>query len=184
MQKGRKMNNERKVEIVTTTEGKPIVVIWDIVFKNRQCIDWDEVEAYLYRFAEEQCIIDQYSEKVYIGSEFPKEYAGSEYTRHLKGTLAKAKANAAQGIPELIKIAKNRKYDPNHKKKHSIRAKYGWYRYDSRFAIPVYDTDGEIERFNVFRVRMIVNHAAYGKKYLYDMINIKKEKETGNPLKN
>ena len=62
--------------------------------------------------------------------------------------------------------------------------KYGWYRYDSRFAIPVYDTDGEIERFNVFRVRMIVNHAANGKKYLYDMINIKKEKETGNPLKN
>ena len=48
----------------------------------------------------------------------------------------------------------------------------------------MYDTDGEIERFNVFRVRMIVNHAANGKKYLYDMINIKKEKETGNPLKN
>ncbi len=32
----------------------------------------------------------------------PKEYTGSKYTNSIKGTNAKAKANAATGIPELI----------------------------------------------------------------------------------
>lgn len=31
---------------------------------------------------------------VYIGINFPDEYKGSKYTRHLKGASAKAKANA------------------------------------------------------------------------------------------
>ena len=28
-------------------------------------------------------------------------------------------------------------------------AKYGWYRYDVRFAIPVYSDAGELERYNI-----------------------------------
>ena len=55
----------------------------------------------------------------------------------------------------------------------------GWYRYESRFALPVYGEDGEIERYNVFRVYMIIRHDLDGKKYLYDVINVKKE--TSNP---
>ena len=42
---------------------------------------------------------------VYIGNDFPDEYAGSNDTARLQGTLAKAKANATQGLPELIQIA-------------------------------------------------------------------------------
>lgn len=33
------------------------------------------------------------------------KYANSNYTHCLKGASAKAKANAAQGIPEMIEIA-------------------------------------------------------------------------------
>ena len=51
----------------------------------------------------------------------------------------------------------------------------GWYKYTSRFALPVYDGDGEVERYNVFQVIMIVRHAENGKMYLYDIMNIKKE---------
>lgn len=40
----------------------------------------------------------------------PDEYAHSEYTRVLKGANAKAKANAAQGIPELIEIATEKRH--------------------------------------------------------------------------
>ena len=40
--------------------------------------------------------------------------------------------------------------------------------------------NGEIERYNVFHVYLIVRHDADGKKYLYDIIKIKKE--TSNPL--
>lgn len=47
-------------------------------------------------------------------------------------------------------------------------AKYGWYRYDVRFALPVYDDkSGEICRHNIFFARMLVRHDADGRKYLY-----------------
>jgi hypothetical protein len=99
----------------------------------------------------------------------------------LKGAAAKAKANAAQGIPELIQIAINQQYSENTKKKHESDAKYGWYRYDVRFALPVYDDKmGQIIRYNIFSARMLVRHAEDGKKYLYDLLTIKKE--TSSPL--
>ena len=57
----------------------------------------------------------------------------------------------------------------------------GWYRYDVRFALPVYDDRaGEICRYNIFFARMLVRHDADGKKYLYDFLAIKKE--TSSPL--
>lgn len=87
----------------------------------------------------------------------------------------KAKANAAQGIPELLEIATNKEFGENRKQKHNKDAKYGWYTYDSRFAIPIFSEDREIERYNVFHVALLVRHAQNGKRYLYDIIKIKKE---------
>ena len=37
-----------------------------------------------------------------------------------------------------------------------------------------------LERFNIFRIEMLIRHAADGSLYLYDMVNIKKE--TSTPL--
>ena len=91
---------------------------------------------------------------------------------------AKAKANATQGIPEMIEIAMNKAHKENFKEKHKRDAKYGWYRYDSRFALPVFDEEGEIIYYNVFKVIMVVRHAEDGKMYLYDIMNIKKETGT------
>ena len=59
-------------------------------------------------------------------------------------------------------------------------AKYGWYRYASRFALPVYNETGEIERYNVFHASLIVRHSEDKKLYLYDILDIKKE--TSNPI--
>ncbi len=81
------------------------------------------------------------NEIIYIGSELPSEYAGSVYTKKLKGA----------------------------------DAKNGWYRYDTRFALPVYGDDGNIERYNIFRGRLLIRHVSSGKKYLYDILEIKKE---------
>ncbi|MCR5273169.1 MAG: 23S rRNA (uracil(1939)-C(5))-methyltransferase RlmD [Lachnospiraceae bacterium] len=64
--------------------------------------------------------------------------------------------------------------------KHKRDAKNGWYRYDSRLALPVYDDKGELERYNVFHASMLVRHSNDGKLYLYDVIDIKKE--TSNSL--
>ena len=69
----------------------------------------------------------------------------------------------------------------NYKGKHNVDAKYGWYRFTTRFALPVYDSNtGELERFNIFRIEMLIRHEADGNLYLYDMVNIKKE--TSTPL--
>ena len=88
---------------------------------------------------------------------------------------AKANANAAQGLPELIETASGVRFTLNTKPKHNKDAKHGWYRYESRFALPVFGDNGEVTRYNVFHVAMILRHAEDGKKYLYDIMNIKKE---------
>ncbi len=93
----------------------------------------------------------------------------------IKGTIVKAKANAAQAIPEMIEIATSKTFEDNKKNKHSRHAKNGWYRYDTRFALPVYDENGEIERYNVFSARLLIRHASSGKMYLYDVLEIKKK---------
>ena len=50
---------------------------------------------------------------------------------HLKGTIAKAKANAAQAIPEMIEIATSKTFEDNKKNKHSRHASSGkMYLYD------------------------------------------------------
>ncbi|MGN0355611.1 MAG: hypothetical protein ACI4EI_11135 [Muricoprocola sp.] len=86
-----------------------------------------------------------------------------------------------QGQPELIQIATNEEFSENVKKKHSADAKYGWYRYDVRFALPVYDDKtGQVARYSIFSARLLVRHAENHKKYLYDLLAIKKE--TSSPL--
>ncbi len=167
--------NFRNVSVMKDLNGNNIVMINDIVFKGRQAIDWEDVEKYLVKYVGDFYTIADSNEVVYIGSDLPDEYAHSEYTNILKGANAKAKANAAQGIPELIETASGMQFTQNMKSKHNKDAKYGWYRYESRFALPVFGNDGEIVRYNVFHVAMIFRHAKDGNKYLYDIMNIKKE---------
>ena len=169
---------QRKVNVVEDLKGNKIVFIHDIQFKGRQAIDWDDVERYLKQYVGEAHIIESTKDMVYIGVDLPEEYAHSTYTNTLKGANAKAKANAVQGLTEMIEIATNKAHKENFKEKHKRDAKYGWYRYDSRFALPVFDEEGEIKYYNVFKVIMVVRHVEDGKMYLYNIMNIKKETDT------
>ncbi len=81
---------------------------------------------------------------------------------------------------EMIEIATNKTFAENDTQQHSTDAKFGWYRYDTRFAIPIYDDVGELVRYNVFQSRILVRHAKDGKLYLYDILRTKKE--TSKPL--
>jgi hypothetical protein len=166
---------DRKIDVIEDLNGEKIVFINDILFKGKRSIDWLEVEKYLKKFIGESYTIEESEDVVFIGKDLPDEYAHSNYTRILKGTNAKAKANAAQGLPQLIEVAKGKSYKENYKEKHNSDAKYGWYRYNSKFALPVYDNNGDIEQYNIFNVIMIIRHAEDGKMYLYDIMNIKKE---------
>ena len=166
---------QRNVAVIQDVDGNNIVFINDIIFKGKRSITWPDVEEYLRQYVGEFYSIAETGDIVYIGTDLPDEYAGSNYTKHIKGTVAKAKANAAQAIPEIIEIATSKTVEENKKEKHSRNAKNGWYRYDTRFALPVYDESGEVERYNVFSARLLIRHAASGKMYLYDVLEIKKE---------
>lgn len=172
---------DRKVDVITDLDGGKVVLIHDIIFRGKRKIDWNDVENYLKKYIGEFYVIEDTQDLVYIGKDLPDEFSGSEDTARLRGTLAKAKANAVQGVPELIEIAVDKRHKKNLAAKHSTNAKYGWYRFNARFALPIYNDGGEVERYNVFCVEMLIRHAADDKMYLYDMVNIKKE--TGTPLK-
>lgn len=93
---------KRKVNVIEDLDRKKTVFIHDILFKGKRAVKWDEVEKYLRQYVGDICTIDDSNEVIYIGADLPDEYAHSNYTHILKGANAKAKANAAQGLPELI----------------------------------------------------------------------------------
>ncbi|MDE5866044.1 MAG: hypothetical protein K2H31_05535, partial [Lachnospiraceae bacterium] len=116
---------DRNVNIIVGLNGEKVVLINDIRFRGKKREEWKEVEDYLKEYVGEFYEIEETSEKIFISSGFPDEYVGSESRLALKRAVAKAKANATQGIPELIQIATNREYSKNMKKKHEKDAKYG-----------------------------------------------------------
>ena len=66
---------DRNVSVIQDAEGNKIVVINDIVFKGKRCVQWEDVEEYLKRYVGEFYSIVEDSEIIYIGSELPNEYA-------------------------------------------------------------------------------------------------------------
>jgi hypothetical protein len=174
--KGRtaKMIENRNVNIITDADGKKLVLINDIRFKGKRQIEWDDVKQYLEGYVGDYYEIAENAEHIFIGNELPEEYTESESRKSLMGANAKAKANAATAIPELIQIATNPTFEENRKEKHNKNAKFGWYRYDVRFALPVYE-ENILVRYNIFHARLLINHAENGRKYLYDILAIKKE---------
>ena len=109
------MIENRNVNIITDADGKKLVLINDIRFKAKVRDDWKIVEEYLKEYIGKFYEIEETSDKIYISSDFPDEYANSESRIALKGAAAKAKANAAQAVPELIRIAANPKHEENRK---------------------------------------------------------------------
>lgn len=162
-------------KIVVNGKGQKVVCIDEIVFSSKRKIDWAGVEQFLKQYIGKNYVIDETDDTIYIGSDFPDEYANSIYSHRIYGTVAKAKANAAQAIPELIEIATNISFQDNSDEKHKTDAKFGWYRCMVRFSIPTCDDKGNRVGYNNYQGRMIIRCGADGKKYLYDIIDIKKE---------
>lgn len=146
-----------------------------IIFKNKQNIPWNDVENLLKGFIGKEIIAKKYGDVIHIASDFPDEYTESRYTKKLRGALAKAKANAAQSVTEMLENAENRRWVKNKDGKHEKDANGGWYRYDVGFTIPV-ERNGDADR-NSYLATAVVR-IKDGKLYLYDIINIKKEAST------
>lgn len=66
------MIKNRNIEIITDKDGKKLVVINDIRFKEKRKIDWDDVARYLKGYVGDFYEISEDAEKIYIGNEFVK----------------------------------------------------------------------------------------------------------------
>lgn len=84
--------------IYTDDAGHKIVEVDSVIFSGKRKIDWKGVENYLKQYIGNEYVIDETDEVVYIGSDFPDEYANSKYSTRALGTIGKAKANASQVI--------------------------------------------------------------------------------------
>ncbi len=166
---------ENTIAIITDLDGKKIVLINDIRFKEKTKDEWHEIESYLKEYIGKYYEIAATAEKIYIGIDFPDEFTHGKDKTILRGPNLKAKANAAQAVGELILIADNKSISEDFSRKHGDKAAFGWYRYDTRLALPVYNNDGVVQRYNVYKLRMLVRHDKDGKLYLYDFFRTKKE---------
>ena len=151
-----------------------IAYIENIIFLNKQNIEWDKVEEYLKTYIGKSYIVAETNDIINIASDFPNEYAESKYTKRLRGSISKAKANATQVVGKMIVLATNSRWVENKDEKHKKNAANGWYRYDTYFGMPVQGSEESEPRVNIFKATLVVRISMKGL-FLYDIINIKKE---------
>ena len=167
-----KLNN---VLVAKDVNGNKVVVIPQVIFKGKRTIPWDEVEQYLLRYVGNIFEVAETEDLIYVDRTFADEYSNSIYTKKLVGALPKVKANMSQGIPQMIEIATSKRWKEDFDHRHKKRAGKGWFRYNTRFALPVTTESGEIIEYNTFQAVLIVRYSSDEKLYLYDIQNIKKE---------
>lgn len=183
LQEGQKNNAREGVQFMSrNVNGEQVVWIEDSGLTNKQLRDYQQIANYIASHVGEVYTIIESGSKVYLGEDLPSEYVHSKYTTYLlnsdKSTL-KAKNRAIDGLGEMIEIATNRRWEQT-RHPNSKDAAYGMYRYDSKFAFPVKDSEGNRIGVRAYDVELLIRNASDGKKYLYDIVNIKKN--TANVL--
>ena len=154
--------------------GKKIAWIENNPLSLKDLTNYKKVAAYIANHIGEAYTILESGYRVYIGENLPKEYTQSEYTKALLGNnqpILRAKKKAIGSFGEMIEIATNRRWE---KTKHAANkdAKYGVYRYSTAFAFPV-KQNGKITSVKSFDAELVILNSSDGKKYLYDIVNIK-----------
>lgn len=160
-------------------DGERIVWIEDNVLRENtnKLPTHQYIANYIAEHIGEVYTILESGQKVYIGKDLPSEYTQSKYTKQIlrsRPGVLKIKHRSVVGIGEMIEIATNRRWE---KTRHpeSKDAKFGMYRYDTKVGFPVKDRNGDTTGANVYTAELIVRNASDGKKYLYDIVNIKKD---------
>ena len=100
----------------------------------------------------------------------------SKSTRSLPIGKLNAKARASIGLREIVENASNRRWEANKKKEHRIDGKHGFYRYDVKFSF-IHNWKEHIYK-GILLIRNDLNY----KKYLYDVLDIKKVGTNPLPL--
>lgn len=170
------VNVDERVRFSVREVGGETMPVLDVQNDTR---DYKVAEAYLKTLVDTEhpfatILVD--AQSVYIGKDLPGEYKSSEYTKSLRKEIRAAKMQAATNLDEMLLLAENGEWRENVKDKHKIDAKYGWYRYSTRFALPVLDIKKAVDHYTVYSGTLLIRNDADGKSYLYDLLDIKKEK--------
>lgn len=118
---------------------------------------------------------------VYAGKDLPGEYKGSEYTLGMHRGLREVKMQAATNLGEMLLLAEDGEWRENVKDKHGKDAQNGWYRYKTRFAVPVLNARKAVDHYAVYGGVLLIRNDADGKSYLYDMVDVEKKKVISSP---
>lgn len=175
---GRGTENQRGVKekfSLREIDGKVMPVL-DVQNDTR---DYKVAEAYLKTLVDTEhpfATILMDAQPVYIGKDLPGEYKSSEYTKSLRKATRTVKMQAVTNLDEMLLLAENGEWRENVKDKHKKDAKNGWYRYSTQFALPVLDIKKAVDHYTVYSGTLIIRNDADGKSYLYDLLDIKKEK--------
>lgn len=155
--------------------GQQIAWIENSGLSSKDLRDYKKVAEYIGRHIGEVYTVIESGQRVYIGEDLPSEYTQSEYTKRLlrkNPATLNAKKRAVDALGDMIEIASGRRWEKA-KHTHNKDAKFGMYRYNSRFAFAVNGGDG-VRNVRAYDVELLIRNASDGKKYLYDIVNIKK----------
>lgn len=162
-----------RFQIREASDGKPVVVVTGNIFDGHSGEkSVDVIYKYLKGHIGEVYSLIESGQKVYIGKDLPGEYTRSKYTQNAGQYVKSIKNQAAQNIGEMVEISTNRRWEKNRKQKHARNAKYGFYKYDTRFAVKM-GTNG----YTVYDATVVIRNSENGKKYLYDIVKIKRDND-------
>ena len=66
------MIENRNLNIITDADGKKLVLIYDIRFKGKRQINWDDVKQYLEGYVGDYYEIEENAERILLEANFPK----------------------------------------------------------------------------------------------------------------
>jgi hypothetical protein len=165
-----KNKNNLKYSVIYNKDGSfNRVKIDDNIFENNKGKSINNtIKEYLEKNINEYANIIESGQKVYLGKDLPGEYTYSKSTQNLSLPQKMAKGRAATELKEIISNVTNREYSNYKKEKHVKDAKYGFYKYDTKFSFE------QNSKEQVYTGTVLIRNDANGKKYLYDILNIKK----------
>ena len=112
--------------------------------------------------------ITETNNSVIIDKKTRKEYTFSNYSRKLDAENIKVKGILSKYQKEIISNSFDRRFVNYKKAKHVKDAKYGFYRYKIVFSIK------DDVKENIYEAVVLIRNDANTKKYLYDILDIKK----------
>ena len=112
--------------------------------------------------------ITETNNSVIIDKKTSKEYSFSKYSQSLNINTKKLKGILSKYLKEIISNSFDRRFVNYKKVKHVKDAKYGFYKYKIVFSI-INDLNE-----NIYEAVVLVRNSEDKKKYLYDILDIKK----------